>query len=411
VNRLVGLILHNWPLKVLAIALAFLLYAGLVVSQTALDFTGGVPISVVNQPTSAYVLSNLPPVTRIRYIASGDTGAQPTALSFRATVDLAGVNPSAGATYVKVDVESLDPRFAVIDYEPRGVNVVLDPFKTKTVPVTVKLGPVPSGLEVKQPTIDPQQVEVSGPASVVDLVVAAEADVVIDPQPVFVDRDIPLRPVDLAGNFKTPVEVKPASAHVTIPVFSNATTQPMPVNPVTTGTPPAGYEISGITVDPTTVLVEGDPDALAAINVADTQPIPVGGATSTITVDVPFALPSGVVPVDHDTVHVVITIGPKIGTRTYDAALVVTGRAPGLDYAITPTSVLVTIGGPIADLDRLSAGTFTVPIDVAGLAPGTHDVQPVPSLQAGLELLGVGPPTVKVVVTAQGSPVPASAGP
>jgi hypothetical protein len=38
VRRLVGLIVYNWPLKLAAIALAFLLYAGLVVSQSQLEF-------------------------------------------------------------------------------------------------------------------------------------------------------------------------------------------------------------------------------------------------------------------------------------------------------------------------------------------------------------------------------------
>ena len=43
VRRLVGLVVYNWPLKLAAIALAFLLYAGLVVSQSQFEFTTPVP--------------------------------------------------------------------------------------------------------------------------------------------------------------------------------------------------------------------------------------------------------------------------------------------------------------------------------------------------------------------------------
>ena len=96
-RRLVGLVVYNWPLKLAAIALAFLLYAGLVVSQSQFEFTTPVPIQPVNQPTDAVILGNLPPVTRIRYVVNGDVGAGPTADSFRATVDLSGVDPEAGS--------------------------------------------------------------------------------------------------------------------------------------------------------------------------------------------------------------------------------------------------------------------------------------------------------------------------
>jgi len=71
VNRAVRIIVHNWPLKVLAVILAFLLYSGLVVSQSTFEYPGSVRIEIVNQPTDAVVLGNLPPVTRIRYIVNG----------------------------------------------------------------------------------------------------------------------------------------------------------------------------------------------------------------------------------------------------------------------------------------------------------------------------------------------------
>src|SRR6185369_2514919 len=158
--------------------------------QSSSDFTGGVPITPVNQPADAFLLTNLPPVTRIRYLNNAD-GSAPTQNSFRATIDLAGIDPSVGSIYVPVKVEATDPRFPVLDFEPRGVNVLLDPLRTKLVPVTVKLGETPS---------------------VLDLVVAAQADVVISPQGIFVDRDVPLVPVDLAGARKSPVNVSPTSS-------------------------------------------------------------------------------------------------------------------------------------------------------------------------------------------------------
>src|SRR5438477_618178 len=100
-KRLLGAIVYNWPLKLAAIALATLLYAGLVISQSTFEYPGQVQVEAVNQPLNAVILGNLSSVTRIRFVANGEFGAGPTADTFRATVDLGGVNPEAGPTYVK----------------------------------------------------------------------------------------------------------------------------------------------------------------------------------------------------------------------------------------------------------------------------------------------------------------------
>jgi YbbR domain-containing protein len=408
-TRLVGAIVYNWPLKLLAVLLATLLYAGLVVSQSSFELPTAIPVRAVNQPTDAVLLGTLPSVSRIRYVANGDIGAGPTPDSFRATVDLADVDPAAGSTYVKIDVESVDPRFLVIGYEPQGVNVQLDPFTTYQVPVTVDMGTPPSGLEVGSPELSTSTVSVSGPESVVKFVVAARADVAIDPSGFFIDRDVPLIAVDQLGNPLSPVRVDPVSVRVRIAVYINSNTKPLAVNPVVTGTPPAGYEIASITVTPLTISVKGDPAALSSVVRADTENIPIGGATGGIDADVALDLPANIEP-SQATVHVTIVLRAQTGTRAFDAAVVVTGGEAGLRYLTSVNTVRTVIGGPIADLTRIDASQFTVAVDVSGLAPGTHEVVPAPNLQAGLRLLSVEPATVTVTVEPLGSAAPASSG-
>jgi YbbR domain-containing protein len=410
VKRLVGFVVYNWPLKLLALALAFLLYAGLVVSQSTFEFPSPVRIDILNQPTGAVVLGNLPAVTRIRYYIAGDVGATPTQESFRATIDLKDVDPKSGSTYAAVSVSSVDPRFVVIDYEPRGINVQLDPYSTYTVPVRVNTGTTPENLEVGDPVLSQKQVSVSGPDSVVKFVVAAQADVVVDPHGLFVDRDVPLIAVDNLGNQRSPVRVDPPTVHVKIPVFSNAQTKSLVVNPLVVGTPPVGYAITSIVADPVSVSVKGDPANLAGLVKADTQAIAVGAATSTIDTEVPLALPSGVLPLDASNVHVRVTIVAETGTRAFAAGVVLTGRQPGLAYTVAPLNAIVTLGGPVADLDRIEAAGFVLPIDVATLGLGTHSVEPAPTLQAGLRLLAISPATITVTIGAPGASPPPPAG-
>ena len=60
-------------------------------------------------------------------------------------------------------------------------------------------------------------------------------------------------------------------------VFENLENRTVPVNPVVTGTPAAGFRISSVAVDPQTVTVEGDLDELAELVSADTAPVVVSG--------------------------------------------------------------------------------------------------------------------------------------
>jgi YbbR-like protein len=223
VRRLVGIVVHNWPLKIAAVVLATLLYAGFAVGQSVQEFPGPIPINPVNQPETARLTTALPPVTNIRYLSISDPGARATADSFEATIDLKNVDPAAGPTFVPVNVVSVDPRFIVREWEPPEVRITLDPIKTRAdIPVKVVPGPIPPGLDVREPVVDPTTVSVTGPESIVDQVVRVEANVIIESTGLDIDQQVDLVPVDAVGDRLTPVDVEPPTAHVTIAVFKHA---------------------------------------------------------------------------------------------------------------------------------------------------------------------------------------------
>ena len=124
-TRLTGLITHNWPLKVAAVALATVLYASLALSQNARTWPGRVPIEAVDQPAGAFLLEGLGDVTSIRYYAPADVAARISSSDFQAIADLSSVTPSQGGAPVSVPVEviALDPRIKVLDYQPDRVAV------------------------------------------------------------------------------------------------------------------------------------------------------------------------------------------------------------------------------------------------------------------------------------------------
>jgi len=241
VRRILGRIVHNWPLKLAAVGLATLMYAGLALSQNTQTYPGIIPVQYVNQPAKTVVLPHTPPpVTLVRYFAPSGVPVAPS--SFFATIDLAGVEGRTGVVSVRIDVSSPDSRIRILGYEPTFATLELDPLISKGgVPVKVVHGQVPDGLTLGPTTIDPATVTVSGGASIVSQVDAVRADVTIQSTGIDVDEDVKLVPVDKLGNALFPLDVTPPTVRVTIPVFSDRQSRTLPVNAVVTGTPAAGF--------------------------------------------------------------------------------------------------------------------------------------------------------------------------
>ncbi len=412
-RRAVQLVIRNWPLKLAAIVLATFLYAGLVLSQSAQVWPGSIPIVPLQLPTSAVLIGNLPQVTNIRYLAPAEVAQRLTSSSFRATVDLSNAHPTPENPFVtvKVDVTG-DPRVTILGYDPPTVTVQLDPLVTKTVPIQVEHGDVPAGLEIRDPVLSVEQADVSGPESVVKLVTAAQARVVIQPSGIDVDQTVDLVAVDVRGEVIGPVDVEPSSVHVRIAVGSGLRSKSLPVNPIVTGTPAVGYQVASVTVSPPIVSVEGDADALATLARVDTEPLSISGASTDLTRSVPLDLPDGVDSLSGSTVDVTITLEPITATRTYSSGVVLSGARDDRTYQLSTDSVLVTVGGTVSALDALDPRSLAVVADVDGLGPGVHKVKLKISLPADVKLVGMSPAEITVTVAEAASPSPPpSAGP
>ena len=408
-ERIVGRLVHNWPLKVAAVALATLMYGGLALSQNTTEFRGVIPVGYVNEPPNTVVFPLTPdPVLLVRYFAPNGAGVATS--TFLATIDLSGLDGAEGPVKVPIDVTApADTRIRVLSYEPNFATVQLDQLVSRAgVPVKVVHPPAPDGLTLGPVTVDPATVTVSGAASVVAKVDAVRADVAIQASGLDIDEDVQLVAIDKLGNALAPLDVTPPTARVTIPVFSDRQSRTLPINAVITGTPAAGFEIESVVVDPQVALVAGDADELEQLIRIDTDAIPLTGVSGDETVQIGLALPTGVVAVGDDQVTVTIAIRPVTATRTFNAGLRLVGAANNLQYALSTDRVLVTIGGSTADLDRLSATTLVVDLDVTGLTSGAHDVPVTANLPTGTALVAASPPEVRVTISPAPSPSPVS---
>ncbi len=410
-GRLRRVIVHNWPLKLAAVVFATVLYAGLVASQDSATFPGPIKVTPVNQPPGTVVVNQLRDIEEIRYLAPASLG-RVRADDFTATIDLSGVNPDGNPVNLPVSVSAVDPRVSVLTIQPTTIQVVLDELVPKTVPVTVDMSDPPDGLTVGDMTLTPSEVTVTGPSSLVKQIVSARVAVTIDSSGVDINRDVQANPIDLAGQIVSGVDTEPALVHVVIPVYENLQNRSVPVNPMVTGTPAAGFRIGSVEVEPLVVTVEGDQAELQVLAAADTEPVSVSGATRDVVANVAYALPTGVSPVDGGTARVTVHIEAVTETRTFTAGISLDGRSANLRYEASESEVLLTLFGSTAVLDRLAASPIVISINVADLQPGTHDVPVVPTLSSAVTVAAVSPETIRVtVIPTAGSPPTASFAP
>jgi YbbR domain-containing protein len=125
----------------------------------------------------------------------------------------------------------------------------------------------------------------------------------------------------------------------------------------------------------------------------------MAGVSSNRTVDVTLALPTGVLAVGDDLIRVTVTLRPVTETRTFSAGVRLIGAGPGLSYDVDVDRILVTLGGGIADLDRLTGSAIVLDVVVTGLQPGTEVVPLGLDLPAGVTLVSTTPETVTVTIT------------
>ncbi len=407
-TRLLGFIVHNWPLKVAAFALATLLYGVIILTQDARDIPVTVPILADNQADDLVIVSDLGEVRDIRDLASDDVPVNGS--SFRAYVDVRGVAARPGTIVLGVTVEAIDPRVRAIAWEPRQISVRVDEFVAREgIRVeAVRDGELPEGFDVRAELLDIERVEVRGASANVRRVDRVEAHYQVQPNSLDIDREVELTAVDFQGEPVDEVDIDPATVRLQVAVLEDGQTRTVPVDPLTSGDPAPGFELAGIDVTPKAVLIEGDGELLLALNRVETVPIVLTGATEGFERTVALALPPDVLAVGSSEVRVTVRLRAVNGTRTFNAGIVTDGARADRTYDLSLRSVLVVVAGWIVDLDRLEGGTFTVHANVAGLDPGVHDVPLSADLPAGLSLISISPPTVAVTVAPAASAAPSA---
>ena len=407
-------LLRNWHLKLSAVLLATVLYTGLVFSGSFTDASVDVAVDAVNQPDRSQVLSGAVGTVTVRYRTSNDVAGTIAAQAFVATVDLSEYDMELAPEVQVLDIEvvALTDGIEILSVEPPDVRVAIDELETKTVPIELDAGVVPDGLEMDDPVMSQDEVEVRGAASVVGLVDRAVARIRIDGSGIDFNNPVNLVAVDVTGQEVGAglIDIEPETISVQVDVRFTETTQTVPIRPDISGTPAPGFALSSLSIDPPFVTLRGLPDSLTGISEILTEPISIDGSSSTEEFEAQLILPDGtrLESGDEPLVDVIATIVPSVSSRTFVVGVVCQNAG---DNACLPSleQVSVTIEGPGEVLAQLSAGDLTPIVDAAGLAAGEHSLTPaIVGLPDGVELLMISPGSISVVIEEPATPEPAT---
>jgi len=364
------------------------------------DLEERVPVSVIGLGEEMVIVEDLSnEAVRLRLRAPRNSWTDLTVSDFRATLDLTDLG--AGEHDVAVQVKSLDPQVGILDVQRPQLRVTIDTMAQKEVPVQVEImDNTAFGYDPQPAVYRPMTVTVTGPASQVQQVTRARAEVYLRGAKSQVERMEAVSVVDGQNQAIPRVSAEPALVQVVVPVEQWPGRKEVAVRVKLSGRPADGYRLSSVKVEPSTVVLQGDSEVLAEVpGYVETEPLALDDAAGDVRLRLNLLLPTGVTSNEGDTVVATAGVTAIEGGVTVAQPLVQQGLGPGLQAQTALDSVDVILSGPVPLLDSLNQDDVFVILDLTGLIAGTHALNPKVVLPDGINLQGVIPELVEVVIT------------
>lgn len=407
---------HKWFLRVIALALAILLYFMVAETSSSTNSTNALPI--VGQSSMSLDVPVEVFFDEVQYVAYN----VPEEMS----VELQG--PSSSLTMTKlvkdyqvfVDLTNLGTGFHRVPVEARGfggdvnvelerdtVEIYIDRKQTVEVPISVNLlnkDQTPEGKVVGNADIEPATVKVSGGASRIQNVQEITLNVDVANQSQTFTRELTPTILDANGN-PLNVTVEPNIISVTVPVYEQSAV--FPIEAVTTGAIADDFRLVDTLLEETEVRVFAPQDVLDTIDTVKTEPIDLDGINQTSKVTAALNLPEGASSLETKQVEVQLLVRAVDETRdatgqlTERVRLTVPVTVRGYDRTNftlqAPEVIGVTLSGKRSLLENITSNSVSVTLDLTGLPSGLHGVDIDYEVPKGVTV--VSPKTIDIELT------------
>jgi len=312
---------NKWFVRVISLVFACLLYFFVDMDVTPQQAETRVPGSV----EQTEILNDVPVNIRIdsdRYVVSG--------VPELVTVSLEGANSVLTPTIrqrnfeVYVDLEELGEGTHTVDLEytkvpselsvfiePKTIEVEVEEHASEDFPVTVDFinkDQLPEGYELSDIVVNPEEVTITSSRSVIDQIAIVQVYIDVAGLTESVNnREIPVNVYDSSGNVLN-TRVEPESVVVSVNVDNPS--KEVPVEVLTTGEVPGGYELISIEPKVENVEIYGTSEVLEETDEVSTVEVDLSKLNETGTIDVELDLPEGLKS-SEETVEVDVKIEEK----------------------------------------------------------------------------------------------------
>jgi len=302
-------ITDDWRLKLLALGLAILMLGAVAFAQNPpTSRTLTVALNYSFAPSSTIVIITPPTKTSVTFTGLSDVIAAVTPNNLTATADATKAKPGAAQ---KLNVTVVSSVQGVNVQNPAPIVVNIDRLAEKDLTVQVIAHEAPGfHIDTAQATcqgITPCVVHFTGPLSWEDPVSLSAAIIYSAPvnlteirqpaQPIVLETNSGPFDVSRVTEQSWELDIKAADIHILATPGSNSSTVPL-VDAVPSHLPPPGYHIVGVTTNPATVVITGDPVALGKVQRITLPAVDLSSYTSTVTIKVQIPYPAGVTPLN-----------------------------------------------------------------------------------------------------------------
>ena len=374
-------------------------------------FPNPVSLEVIGQDPSLILTSEIPSTIEVTLRAPRSVWEQLIAQenSVQGILDITGLSAGEHTQVIQIRIGARPAKTVLAT--PETVTFTLEPLSTQSLPVDIIVNGQPGvGYQAGEATVEPTQIAISGPESIVRQAARARVLVSLDDVRESIDESFDVQILDDQNTILNGVSINPQSARVMIPISPQSGYRDLAVKVVVNGQVAAGYRLENISVFPPVITVFAEDAELvnALPGVVETQALDLQDAKENISTRLTLTLPENVTIVGTKTVQVQVAISPiQTSLTLLDQPINIVGLPDGFDFQISPETVDVIISGPLPVLDALTPQDISVSIDVTGLDLGTHQLEPKVEVFVEDVLKGsILPGTVEVVLSILSTPTP-----